>query len=243
MTAAKPSPTFVLVPSPLVGPYSWAPVADELATLGRQAIVTVDLRDPPGSQPVWWATVGGAQSSLRSLPGDRHVVLVAHSRAGPLLPAIGATLLQPVDAYLFVDSRLPHGGSSPLQALEEENAVAAADRRARLETGERYPVWTDEDLRELIPDPERRRKLLAELRPRGLDFWTEPLPVVSGWPNAPCGYLLFSAEYRSAFERARRWGWLSRELPAGHFHQLVDPSVVAVELTRMLASIGNASRH
>lgn len=227
----------MLVPSPLVGPYSWALTAGELERRGRQAIVTVDLDDPPGSRPAWQATAEGVRTSLRERPADQPIVLIGHSRAGPLLPAVGASVRRPVDAYVFVDSRLPHAGSSPLQALELENAAAAADRRARLAAGEPYPTWTEDDLRELVPDRARRRNLLAELRPRGPDFWTEPLPVVPGWPDAPCGYLLFSDDYRAAAGRARESGWSIRELPAGHFHMLVDPPAVAEALLGLLADI------
>jgi len=231
-------PLIVLIPSPLLGPYSWSLVGEELSARGWEVLVSVDLRDPLGGEPGWRQTTGGAAASLRAVPSDRSVALIGHSNAGPLLPAVGSSLPQPIVAYLFVDARLPHGGMSRLDAIEAEDPDGAAQRRADLAAGRRYPAWTDEELRELIPDAERRRALLAELRPRGAGYWTELLPTISGWPDAPCGYLQFSAPYRSAADRARRVGWPTHHLPAGHFHQLVDPSAGVAALAGLLAETG-----
>lgn len=233
-----PSPHIVLVPSPLVGPYSWSLVQGELAERGWQTFVSVDLRDPLGRQPYWQRTVGGVQAALHEVPDGQPIVLVGHSGAGPLLPAAGAAVRLPISAYLFVDAGLSHPGTSRLDAIASEDSTSAAELRAALDAGQQYPAWTDDDLRQMVPCPDRRRSLLNELRPRGQEYWTEELPGVSGWPNAPCGYLQFSAPYQSAAERARRAGWPTRSLAAGHFHQLVDPSGVADALVELLAACG-----
>lgn len=225
----------VLIPSPLLGPYSWSLVLDELGERGWETLVSVDLHDPLGRQPCWRRTVGGVEATLRDVPDQRSVVLIGHSGAGPLLPAIGAIVPQPIAAYLFVDARLPSGGTSRLEAIATEDPTSAAERRAALDAGERFPAWTDDDLGQLVPDADRRQALLDELRPRGRDYWTEELPDVRGWPDAPCGYLAFSPPYRSAADRARHAGWPVRLLPAGHFHQLVDPAAVADALVDLLA--------
>lgn len=238
--AAQREPLLVFIPSPLLGPSSWAPVADELRDRGWQTEVTLDVRDPARRLPCWRRTVDGVESSLRPVAAERRIVLVAHSGAGPLLPAIGAGLRQPIGAYVFVDAGLPADGSSRLEAIAAEDPAFAAQLRDTLESGRRFPTWTDEDLCDLIPDPGRRQRLLAELRPRGADFWTERLPSVKGWPNAPCTYLLFSAPYRSAADQAQRRGWPTRQLAAGHFHAVVDPSAVADALVELLVEVGAA---
>jgi hypothetical protein len=233
--AIQAEPLVVLIPSPLLGPFSWSLVAGELEVRGWQPIIPADLREPLDREPAWRQTTDGVVASLRTAPSDLPVVLIGHSNAGPLLPAIGRALPQPIVTYLFVDARLPHGGMSRLDAVEAADPDSAAERRTAMGAGRRYPTWTDEDLRELVPDPERRRAMLAELRPRGAEYWTEPLPMVYGWPDAPCAYLLFSSAYRSEADRARRAGWPTRELPAGHFHQLVDPPAVAEALLGLIA--------
>jgi hypothetical protein len=68
--------------------------------------------------------------------------------------------------------------------------------------------------------------MVAEIRPRALDFFTEPIPVFDGWPDAPCVYILFSEPYKSAAVQARESGWPTYELKAGHFHMLVDANAV-----------------
>lgn len=186
------SPHIVLIPTPLVGPYSWSLVQSELAERGWETLVSVDLRDPLGRQPCWQRTVGGVQAALRD-------------------------------------------GISRLDAIANEDPASAAELRAALDAGLRFPAWTDDDLRQIVPDPDRRRFLLNELRPRGREYWTE-VPGISGWPNAPCAYLQFSLPYQSAAERARRAGWPTRSLAAGHFPQLVDPSGVADALVELLAA-------
>ena len=227
----------VLIPSPLVGLYSWSLVHGELTERGWETLVSVDLRDPLGRQPCWQRTVGGVQAALDDVPDGQPIVLVGHSGAGPLLPAAAAAAVRlPISAYLFVDAGLSHPGTSRLDAIADEDAASAAELRAALDAGLRFPAWTDDDLRPIVSDPDRRRSLLEELRPRGRGYWTEELPRISGWPNAPCGYLQFSAAYQSAAENARRAGWPTRYLAASHFHQLVDPSGVADALVELLAA-------
>ena len=81
-----------------------------------------------------------------------------------------------------------------------------------------------------------RRRLLAELRPRPLAFFTEPIPAVfAGWPDAPCAFLQYSSAYDVPARRAKEAGWRYREIAAGHFHMLVDPAPVANTLLDLIA--------
>ena len=240
-TQTRADALIVLIPSPLLGPYSWSLVAQELRARGWEALVSEDLRDPLDRQPCWRRTVGGVESSLQNIPVERSIALVAHSGAGPLLPAVATAVRQPIAAYLFVDAGLPSSGRSRLQVIEAENPGFASELRAALDAGQRFPAWTDEGLSQLVPDAERRRALLQELRPRSVEYWTEELPTVTRWPNAPCGYLQFSPPYRSAADRARRAGWPTRHLSAGHFHHLVDPAGVVDALVDLLGEQGVSS--
>jgi hypothetical protein len=218
---------FILVHSPLVGPVTWALVADELRRTGAEAVIPV-LEDVEGAtEPNWKQHAMSAARTLASIPADRALALVAHSGAGPLLPAIRQVSHRPVVAYLFVDAGIPKDGASRLDLMGEESPDFAMRFRRALASGERFPAWSDADLAEVIPDAERRRHLLAELRPRPLAFFEEPIPVFPGWPDAPCGYLKFSLVYEPYAALARQNGWVCRELPAGHFHMLVDPPEVA----------------
>ncbi len=168
-----------------------------------------------------------AARTLASIPAARALTFVAHSGAGPLLPAIRHLSDRPVAAYLFVDAGIPKDGASRLDLIAEESPDFAMQFRQALISGERFPTWSDADLAEVIPDADQRRQMLMELRPRSLGFFEEPIPVFEGWPDAPCGYLKFSPVYEPYAALARKNGWAYRELHAGHFHMLVDPPGVA----------------
>jgi hypothetical protein len=95
-----------------------------------------------------------------------------------------------------------------------------------LESGGSFPNWSFDDLQEVIPDESLRAQMIAEINPRGLDFFTEPIPVFKGWPDAPCVYIKLSPAYEYYAAQARKAGWDTYEMEAGHFHMLVDPSSV-----------------
>lgn len=83
-TAMRSHPHLVLVHSPLVGPYSWAPVAEELRSLGYSlSIPTLTTREEKGRP--FWQTHSDAIVEAANGPGAG-TVLVAHSGAGQLLP-------------------------------------------------------------------------------------------------------------------------------------------------------------
>ena len=243
MPTPSRDPLLVFVTSPLIGPDSWAPLREALASRGGESVAPAELRDPLNRRPFWQRTVHAVGERLRDVPDNRPVVLVGHSGAGPLLPAVAAAIPQRVDAYLFVDAGLPAPGMRRLEAIAAEgpqSAAVATKLAAILDAGGLFPEWTDAELAPLIPDAKRRRQLLAELRPRRRDYWSEPLPIVRGWPDAPCAYLQFSSPYQPSADRANEMGWPVRHLPAGHFHHLVDEHAVADAL---LALVAETARH
>jgi hypothetical protein len=69
--------------------------------------------------------------------------------------------------------------------------------------------------------------MLAEMRPRPLAFFEEPIPCFANGPDAPCSYLHLSAAYDAAAAQSQRAGWVYWRMGAGHFHMLVDPTRIA----------------
>jgi len=220
----------VLVHSPLVGPFTWSLVAKPLQADGFDVLVPVLTDSGETPPPYWQQHAVSMQQALVSIPPERPLVLVGHSGAGSLLPVLAQTARHPVKAYLFVDAGLPHPGKTQLEEMPEE-------LHRLLVSGERFPNWKDEDLREVLPDGRARQHLLAEVQPRPLNFFEEVLPDVSGWSGAPGGYLLFTQGYRPYLEQAQRAGCPSRTLLAGHFHMLVDPVAVAATLVELMKQI------
>jgi pimeloyl-ACP methyl ester carboxylesterase len=228
----------VLVHSPLVGPFTWSLVAQHLqADVGCDVLVPTLSDSGQMPPPYWQQHAASVQRALAPIPHERPLALVGHSGAGPLLPALARAAGHPVTTYLFVDAGLPHPGHSHLDEMEASIPAFAHELRMQLAAGERYPNWSDEDLREDLPDGDARQRMLAELQPRPLSFFEEVMPDVPEWPDAPSGYLLLSQGYRPVLEQAQAAGWPSRTFHAGHFHMLVDPAAVAAALIELLQQL------
>lgn len=218
--------TYVLIHSPLVGGLTWTLVADQMRHKGLDVVVPLLLDSPDSQEPFWKQHAESAAQALQHIPKNIALTLVAHSGAGPLLPAIRQSLPNPLHAYVFVDAGIPRDGATRLDLMKSEDPEWAEQFEKELARGGRFPTWSFDDLQEVIPDEPLREQIVAEIRPRGLSFFTEPVPVFDGWPDAPCVYIQFSAVYDRPAAQARETGWTVYELEAGHFHMLLDPAAV-----------------
>lgn len=231
--AGRPNHVYILIHSPLVGVLTWSPVADQMRQRGLDVLVP-SLKDSPNSkEPFWRQNADSVSQAFDELPSDQPVTLVAHSGAGPLLPVIRASIPNPIHAYVFVDAGIPRDGATRLDLMKSEDPEWAAQFQEELEHGSRFPTWSKEELQEVIPDEALRRQMVAEIQPRGLDFFSEPIPVFDGWPDAACIYIQFSAPYEGPATQARQAGWQTYTMEAGHFHMLVDPQGVADMLIKV----------
>jgi hypothetical protein len=218
--------TFVLVHSPLVGPFTWSLVADELSDRG--ASVAVPTLPEDQRAPYWRLHAEAIAGQVADAGAP--LVLVGHSGACPLLPAIGTAIDGRISAYVLVDGDLPLAPGtrgSRIDLLRAASQSLADELETLLAGGGSFPTWGDEDLVEEIPDQRLRARVVAEVRPQPRQFWTEALPAVPGWPDAPCGYLELSPHYAAASAHARDQGWRYRHLRGGHFEMLVRPGDVA----------------
>jgi hypothetical protein len=226
--------SFILIHSPLVGPLTWSLVAEQLRRRNADTFVP-KLSDHPNLDIPYWSQHAQSIAEMMHDPsiGDP-AILVAHSGAGPLLPAIRQAISQRIAVYIFVDAGIPSDGLSRLDLMTLESPAWAEQFRQFLEQGGSFPNWQDEELRELIPDARLRQAMLGELRPRGFAFFNEPIPVFQGWPDAPCGYIRFSSFYDVPYDEAQRREWVTRTFNAGHFHMLVEPAQVAEMLLEIV---------
>jgi hypothetical protein len=224
---------FVFIHSPRVGPLTWALVADEVRRHGYTALVSALPDSRYISPPYWKRHAEAIAQSVESTSQEHHLILVGHSGAGPLLPAIREALNRSVAAYVFVDAAIPRAGASRFDLFESSEAVRQFSQAAV--TG-LLPTWGEEDLRDDLPNAELRRRFVAELRPLPVAVYEEPLPVFVGWPDAPCAYLHFSSFYESPAAWAQQAGWAYTQLKGGHFHMLVDPLAVAEALLRLVSN-------
>ena len=229
--------TYVLIHSPLVGPLTWRLVQRELVNQSGEVVCPALKDRGDDERPFWKQHAESLAQGLARLPPDRRVILVAHSGAGPLLPVMAQAAALPVAGYVFVDAGIPRPQASRLDLMRLQDQPWTEAFYQALLQGDRYPTWREEDLRSVIPDADLRQQVIAEVNPRALPFFAEPIPVFAGWPDAPCAYIKFSSSYDWDYREARRAGWYAREVSGGHFHMLVDAAGVTAVLLQAIQAL------
>ncbi|MFI7599934.1 alpha/beta hydrolase [Actinoplanes sp. NPDC049681] len=216
----------VLMHSPLVGPSTWAPVAQRLP----HALVPSFLHLADAQPPFWPHVAGTVAAAAAALPPATEVVLVAHSNAGRFLPVVVDAINRPVRGCIFVDASLP-AREGPTDAVKP----ALLELVRRKAQGGRLPPWwqwwDEADIAGLFPDPATMRAICDEQPRLPLSFFEERIPVPAGWDDRRCSYLMFGsgADDDKAAE-ARDRGWRVDHLTGSHLHQLVDPDAVAATI-------------
>jgi hypothetical protein len=221
----------LLVHSPLVGSGTWEPVADELAGAGY-AVAVPDLAAAVAAGPPYH--LRQARVIAGSAAG-RPVILIGHSRAGPLLATAGTMLGETVLGYVFVDARLPSPGRSWMQTVQPGLAARLremADPRGWLPAWPQW--WGEEELAALLPDPAARQHFAAGCPRLPMAMVEEVQPPAPGWPTAPSGYLQLSEAYEGDAARARELGWPVRRHLSHHLALLTEPGQVAREIRQLI---------
>lgn len=210
--------SLALLPSPLLGPAVWGPVAELLRQRGwatTAAAIPAGLRTPDEVLTAFASTVSALDSP----------VLVAHSNAGLFVPGLADR--QDVPAAVFVDAGLAGDVEQvPLAPPDFLTFLAGlADASGTLPP---WPTWWgSSSFESLVPDLSLRAAVAREARSLPLSYFQACLPIPSGWERMPCAYLAFGDTYAAEREEAVRRGWPVRTLDGRHLHMLVDPEAVA----------------
>jgi len=212
----------VILPSPLLGPASYWPLAGALGALGHAASVAAC------PEPIRPARLVDAWSeAARSA-----AVIIAHSNAGFLAASVSANVGG--RTVLYMDAALPPASGSGRLAPPELREVLAglAEPDGRLPAWTRW--WPAQEMAELLPAPWFQRVDSTAPRLELAYFDTEISPP-SGWSDRPSGYLAFGTTYAAEMAFAREAGWPVEELPGHHLWHLAHPDDVAAALDRLLA--------
>jgi hypothetical protein len=226
------SPGFLLLHSPLLGPMTWRAVAGDLARRGHAA----DAPAWPPLSSVAEGFYGALADGVAAIaPSADSLLLVAHSGAGALVPALADRLGERVAGVIFADAILPHPGRSWFD-------TAPAEMRERLRAGAQMgelPPWDEwwppGALERLLPDPDLRAALIAELEPLPLAYFEEQAPTAP--LPAPAAYLQLSGAYDDESQVAARSGWPLVRLPLHHLAMLTYPEAVATALESLAARL------
>lgn len=225
-------PVLCLLPSPLLGPACWRPVAAALSGSGWAVAEVPRPRTAPR---------GGADALatfLAAVPEGRDVVLVPHSNAGLFVPSLAA-FRRRTAGYVFVDAGLPAPGAARAPMIPPEfYALLAgkADSRGLLPPWTQW--WEGEDLSGLFPDARTRAEVESEQQRLPLSYFQESVPVPPSWPAAPGAYLAFGDAYDSERATAAALGWPVTTLAGEHLHMLVNPAQVAAAIAGLIGKIG-----
>jgi quercetin dioxygenase-like cupin family protein len=220
---------WLLVHSPLVGPATLAPLGAALAADG-DVVALADLGGigdvpPPG----WRFAVERAAAAAEVTPGSVNAVVVAHSAAGALAPAVAEAV--GAEALVLVDAVVPP---------PRGEHVPGGRFRSFLDTlpltDGRLPPWHEwfpAELEQLLPDPEQRAVVLAEVPRLPLERVLEAVPVPDGWASVPAAYLQLSPAYDDAAAEALQRGWPLGRLHGNHLSTATDSTAVASAVRRL----------
>ena len=221
------TPTFALIHSPLAGPATWAGVAGELRARGAQVVVP-DIR----AAAEQGGTVGDVVAAAAAQLPDAELVMVGHSGAGVLLPAIAATSGRPAAGYIFVDAHLPPGsGEIPVapEGYVELIAPLAVDGVLP-----RWADWWATALERLVPDRAMRAALRADMPQLPLRYFSGTVRIPTGWTAVPAAYVRLSEAFEAVAADAEERGWPVVRFAGGHIHMAVDPAAVATAILSVL---------
>jgi hypothetical protein len=142
---------FVLLHGPLVGPYTWSLVAEELRARDCDVVLPTFPEAEGSAVPAWHQYAASVAHALTAAPRDRPLHWIGQSGPGPLLPALRHAVPHPVASYVFVDAGIPRHGDSYLDLLTTELPDQVDALRQMLQAGERFPNWNEAMLRPLSP--------------------------------------------------------------------------------------------
>lgn len=232
-------PHVLLLCSPLIGGARFLlPLMDALGQAKHSVSATGMNEDSNASLIDFLRKVIGRSTR------DHPTVVVPYSGAGPLIPAAIARASRPPIGVVFIDATLPHPGRARIAELRQ---TLPPDAFARFEhplrRGGSWPIWTDADLAPLVPDHDRRARLLSLVTPQPASFFEEPLPPDDLQSRLPCAYLRLSSAYDVALATARSRGWPTRSLDLTHFAPYTHPGPVARELLALIDDLGFGTKH
>ncbi|MGZ5940253.1 MAG: alpha/beta fold hydrolase [Rhizomicrobium sp.] len=223
----------VLLHSPLVGPRTWRLFAPLLRARGYEVAAPDYSGEMAGNPPYYSGLVRNAR---RSIGDSRDVILIAHSGAGALIPAVADAGF--ARGAIFMDALLPHPGRSWFSTAPD----STKSRLESLACDGRVPPWHQwwpkGSIEALFDDPLAYEHFSSELNDLPLAYFDEAAPSVEPPERFACAYLQLGRGYDAEAATAERMGWPVRRLTRHHLAMLTHPNEVAVEIEQLVQAIG-----
>lgn len=227
-------PTLVLVHSPLVGPSSWQPVAGELRARGHATIVPSATGVFEGAAPYYPRLATAIANEIDRHDDARRIVLVGHSGAGALLPAVANATAATVVGTIFVDALLPHPG---LSWFDTAPAEIGEQLRGLAQDG-LLPPWNEwfppGTVEELLPDPAMLDRFREELPRLPLSYFEELAPEFPELLPSRGAYLRLSDAYSDEARQAEKEGWRVAHHPAHHLAVIAEPQEISAAIEELI---------
>ena len=217
-----------ILPSPLLGPATYLPLAETLRERGVPTVVA--------SLPAGEVMPGGVLHTFGAM-AEHHqaTVLVAHSNAGYYAPTLADSLDLPV---VYMDAALPASGVSEtlLAPAQFAEFISTLPRHDGLLPA--WPAWWDRsDVAALFPSDEWLDRVTREAPRLSPDYFTTALAVPQGWEARPAAYLAFGDTYADEITFAQKAGWMVRREGGNHLLHLAEPDRVADLLLDLLVAL------
>ena len=229
------STTLLFVHSPVVGPSTWKYTAEVLQDNGFGCAVpdltALATMDPPYYPK--YATAAAAAVDGTSGP----VVVVGHSAAGALLPAIAEAVGDRTHGAVFVDAMLPQPGRSWFDTAPrglEAQLRGLADRGLLPPWHEWFPPGS---LEALVPDQLRRRHLIAETPRLPVAYFDEPAPPPRFAKAVACAFVRLGPSFDAAADKAERLGWWVARRDWDHLRMITAPEEVADLISQAISAV------
>jgi hypothetical protein len=229
------STTLLFVHSPVVGPSTWIYTAEVLRDSGFGCVVP-DLTALATMDPPYYPKYATAAAAAVD-EGSGPVVVVGHSAAGALLPAIAEAVGDRTHGAVFVDAMLPQPGRS---WFDTAPPGLAAQLRGLADHGLLPPwhEWFPPGLLEaLVPDRARRRRLIAEIPRLQVAYFDEPAPPAQFAKSVACAFLRLGPAFDQAADKADRLGWWVARRDWDHLRMLTAPEEVADLIAQAISAM------
>jgi pimeloyl-ACP methyl ester carboxylesterase len=219
------NPTLLFVHSPVAGPSTWAYTAEVLQDKGFGCVVP-DLTQVATMGPPYYPNYAAVAARAVDDTSDA-VVVIGHSAAGALMPAVAEAVGGRTCGAVFVDAMLPQPGRSWFDTAPpglETQLRSLADHGVLPPYDEWFPPGT---LAELVPDPVRRERLVAETPRLPVAYFDEPAPPTRFAESVSCAFVRLGAPFDAAADKAERLGWWVTRREWDHLRVMSDPAAVA----------------